>query len=174
MEGGRTIRGSQGLQERCGNGIDDNMDGKIDEGCPCAVGATQKCYRGSVTTRGVGACHDGTQTCAIAAGAAIGSWGDCTGDEGPQTEMCGSDGNGNTIDEDCNGAADNGCRCSATVNPVPRECPGGTIVGECKKGTQSCGSDGKWSACEGQASGCRRSAAMTKTRIATAWPTTAA
>src|SRR3954447_13216093 len=78
--------------ERCGNGIDDDGDGKIDEGCPCAGGATQKCYGGAARTRGVGACHDGLQTCALAAGSSTAAWGDCTGDQQPMPELCGDDG----------------------------------------------------------------------------------
>src|SRR5205085_987116 len=88
--------------------------------------------------------HDGQQVCLPS-----GRWGACAGDEAPSAEHCGDDGNGDGIDQDCNGAADNGCRCSATVNPMPRECPAEAVVGLCKKGTQLCGNDGKWSTCEG-------------------------
>src|SRR5438067_1941180 len=71
---------SSGNGESCGNGIDDNGNGKVDEGCPCAAGATQRCYGGPLSTRGAGACHDGTQTCVVASGASMGTWGECTGD----------------------------------------------------------------------------------------------
>jgi hypothetical protein len=42
--------------EICGNGIDDDDDGLIDEGCPCATGETQAC-----TPKGM--CKPGKQTC---------------------------------------------------------------------------------------------------------------
>src|SRR5262245_37342760 len=86
--------GSNQGGERCGNGIDDDGNGRIDEGCPCTTGTTQHCYRGPVSTRGRGVCHDGTQLCEGNAGEVSGHWGDCTGDELPANEMCGSDGNG--------------------------------------------------------------------------------
>ena len=42
--------------EICGNGIDDDDDGLIDEGCPCTTGETQPC-----TPKGL--CKPGKQTC---------------------------------------------------------------------------------------------------------------
>lgn len=50
-----------------------------------------------------------------------------------------------TRDEDCVGGVDDGCACTAgSVRP----CPGGTDVGECEAGTQSC-VGGSWAACTG-------------------------
>src|SRR5262245_11181553 len=43
-------------KELCNNGFDDDCDGKIDNGCPCAPGATQFCFTGSAETRGHGTC----------------------------------------------------------------------------------------------------------------------
>jgi hypothetical protein len=34
-----------------------------EQGCGCAAGQTHACYTGPASTRGVGICHDGTQTC---------------------------------------------------------------------------------------------------------------
>lgn len=56
---------------------------------------TQPCYTGAPTTRGVGECRDGTQTC-------LGSWGTCTGQVTPIGELC------NGKDDDCDGNIDEG------------------------------------------------------------------
>ena len=37
------------------------------QGCPCAQGQTIACYTGDPSTRGVGSCRDGTQTCTAGA-----------------------------------------------------------------------------------------------------------
>jgi len=82
--------------EVCGDGIDNNCDGQIDEGCPCTNGATQPCYTGSAQTDGVGACARGVSTCMH------GQWGGCAGEVTPTAETC--DG----VDNDCNGQIDDG------------------------------------------------------------------
>src|SRR5205823_924481 len=61
--------------ETC-NGVDDNCDGTIDEGCSCTDGTTQAC--GS----SVGECKQGTQICAA------GAWGACVGEVTPTAELC--------------------------------------------------------------------------------------
>ena len=50
--------------EVCGNELDDNGNGLVDEGCPCAAGRKQPCYSGPAETRNTGACKDGVETCA--------------------------------------------------------------------------------------------------------------
>lgn len=90
------------------DGVDNDCDGTVDEGCPCVVGATRPCYGGALETRGVGACHDGVQTCsppdvplrvlAIPTGASY--WGPCAGDARPSAETC------NGADDDCDGTVD--------------------------------------------------------------------
>jgi cysteine-rich repeat protein len=77
--------------ETCNN-IDDDCNGVVDDGL------TQACYDGPAGTQNVGACHGGTQTCAA------GAWGACVGEVTPVGEIC-----GNGIDDDCNGAENNGC-----------------------------------------------------------------
>jgi len=79
--------------EQC-NGIDDNCDGTVDEGCACSNGDTVPCYGGPPNTEGVGPCKGGTQTCVN------GLWGACQGAVLPIPETC------NGIDDDCNGSID--------------------------------------------------------------------
>lgn len=71
------------------DGVDNNCDGNVDEGCTCNPGATQKC--GSA----VGECRQGNQTCVAS------QWGTCTGGKGKLPEIC-DDGK----DNDCDGFAD--------------------------------------------------------------------
>lgn len=80
--------------EAC-DGLDNNCDGQVDDGCACVGGSTQTCYSGPMGTEGVGACKAGTQTCTNNA------WGPCVGSVEPATEDC--DG----LDNDCNGVVDN-------------------------------------------------------------------
>lgn len=94
--------------EVCGNGIDDNCDGKVDEDCPCLAGAVKPCFGGTPAQRGVGACSDGTQTCTA------GVWGACEGGIAPHDETC--DG----LDNDCDGTADDGLTCTTGLTcPAP-------------------------------------------------------
>src|SRR5687768_15106896 len=48
------------------------------------------------------------------------------------------------VDEDCDGAVNEGCVC---VRGETRPC--GSPLGECTIGSQRCGSDDRWGACEG-------------------------
>jgi hypothetical protein len=108
------------------NGIDDNCDGIIDN-LP-----SRACYDGPAGTRGVGACRDGTQSCAS------GAWGACVGAFKPNPEAC------NGMDDDCNGIPDD--------NVAPIACyfgpPGTEGVGTCRPGTQTC-SNGVFGPCVG-------------------------
>lgn len=74
--------------EQC-NGVDDDCDGLIDEGCSCVAGTNQSC--GS----DVGACQVGLQSCVN------GTWTECNGDIAPFPEIC-----GDGIDNDCDGLVD--------------------------------------------------------------------
>jgi len=104
-------------QEIC-DGMDNNCNGNIDEGCSCEIGATQEC--GS----NVGKCRSGTQWCEGNV------WGECLGQINPSYEIC--DG----IDNDCDNATDENLR---------RNC--GSNIGECKQGIQYC-ANGSWGICE--------------------------
>jgi hypothetical protein len=123
----------------CGDGIDNNCDGVIDDGCNCQPGRVSSCYTGPAATRSKGVCADGTMTC-VGSGE-FGKWGPCTGDVKPTPEVCDPGG----ADENCNGTPNEGCECSAGAPPVA--C-GSSGVGACKKGTQEC-VDGKLGPCTG-------------------------
>jgi putative metal-binding protein len=119
-----------GATETCNN-IDDNCDGATDEG------VTQACYSGDAATRGVGACHDGTNYCFA------GVFGPCIGEVVPSGESC------NNVDDDCNSQTDDGLgnidgnfvcglgACETTVPAcvagVPQTCVAGT------PGAETCG-----------------------------------
>ena len=77
------------------DGLDNNCDAIVDEGCLCSPGATRACYPGPSITRGLGACHDGTMSCQPTM-----NWGPCAGQVLPTTET--QDG----IDNDCDGITD--------------------------------------------------------------------
>ncbi|MBI5511063.1 MAG: putative metal-binding motif-containing protein [Deltaproteobacteria bacterium] len=95
-------------QELCGNALDDDCNGGMDDGnlCVCAAGSTRQCYSGPAAEVGVGICQAGTQSC-VPGGT---QWTTCAGEVGPSAEVC--DG----LDDDCNGAADEGCPCNETVS----------------------------------------------------------
>ncbi|MCB9642984.1 MAG: hypothetical protein H6728_07920 [Myxococcales bacterium] len=80
-------------KEEC-DGVDNNCDGQVDEGCNCKNGEKQPCYTGSAESRGKGECQDGEQLCIN------GLWGECLQQKLPQAEVC--DGK----DNDCNGKID--------------------------------------------------------------------
>lgn len=87
----------------CGNGVDDNGDGRIDEDCACTVGAVQPCWPGAADRRGVGNCHDGQQTC-VAVGE-FGAWSVCQDYVVPADDV-----RQNGVDEDCSGGDGPDCR----------------------------------------------------------------
>jgi hypothetical protein len=94
--------------ETCGDGLDNDCNGVIDDGCPedCVPAAERPCWGGDASTRGVGACRDGVQTCLEGPGSARGHWsGACAGAVLPTVgDVCG-DGQ----DDDCNGSVDDAC-----------------------------------------------------------------
>ncbi|MGK4003259.1 hypothetical protein WMF31_11590 [Sorangium sp. So ce1036] len=99
--------------ERCGNALDDDCDGAVDEaeggedprdpaggaGCACEPGVVEACpYGGPPETAGVGACRAGQRTCG-----SDGRWGPCAGEITPRAEDCAT-----PADEDCSGGRDCG------------------------------------------------------------------
>jgi SdrD B-like protein/putative metal-binding protein len=131
------------VDEVCGDGLDNDCDGVIDDGCVCSPGSTVACYDGPADTAGVGTCASGTQTCnAFGTG-----YGACVGAVTPAVDVC-----GDGLDNDCDGVADDGCVCTPGSSAVCYDGPTGTAgVGVCALGTQTCNASGTaYGACIGE------------------------
>ena len=85
------------------NGLDDDCDRQIDEGCPCEEGESRSCFPGAPGRAETGACMPGSMTCVAAEEGDGAAWGECVEASLPQRERC--DG----LDNDCDGCADEGC-----------------------------------------------------------------
>ncbi|HEY3447491.1 MAG TPA: MopE-related protein [Myxococcales bacterium] len=109
---GQTFPSSEGLpSNNCSDRVDNDCDGLLDCEEPacaadnacrtpvCAANEVGACYTGPAGTRNVGACRDGSRTCAADGF----SWGSCTGSAVPAAEG-GSCEDG--VDNDCNGRTD--------------------------------------------------------------------
>jgi hypothetical protein len=135
--------------EVCGDGLDNNCNGMVDDGCVCRAGESRPCYLGPMGTQGVGVCRAGSQTCTVTAGVA--SFGACTGSVGPGTELC-----GDGLDNDCDGMVDEGCACTLGASQACYSGPAGTQgVGNCRAGSRTCvagpgGVGSAWGACTGE------------------------
>ncbi len=82
--------------EAC-DGYDDDLDGVVDEDCPCEPGDIQLCFPGA-PGGDAGSCEPGVQRCAAAPDAVVGSWGACEGAVLPTVDRC-----GDGVDSDCDG-----------------------------------------------------------------------
>jgi len=160
-----------GMDEICGNMIDDNCNGFVDEGCPCAESASQRCFDGDPIHRNVGVCREGIARCED------GEWGACDNRQ-PEPEICdGLDNNcngfidegvandcgtcgpppleicGNFMDDNCNGIVDEGCPdgCGGRQNqPCYTGNPRNLGFGICRGGVSLCDDDDQFLACIGE------------------------
>jgi hypothetical protein len=96
--------------EQCGDGADNNCNGRVDEDCACEPGSVQPCFAAPPGRRNVGACRDGAQTCEM-----TGRWGACTGGITPRADVC------NNTDNLCDGCSQqNDCEIRCPSNNDPR------------------------------------------------------
>jgi hypothetical protein len=127
--GTRCIGAVEGRPEAC-NDQDDDCDGATDED------AGQACYFGPAGTEGIGECRAGAYPCAVE--------GDedatCMGEVQPTGEVC--DG----LDNDCDGAIDNGIEDVCYEGDVATLSAPATA---CRFGTRRC-DGGEFGPCEGQ------------------------
>ncbi|MBK03582.1 MAG: hypothetical protein CL920_34600 [Deltaproteobacteria bacterium] len=142
---------AENTQAMCGDGIDNDCDGKADKADPecaafCNPGKTETCFKDSkLEPKNEGICKLGFRVCNE-----NGEWGDCIGSVEPkEKETC------NGLDDDCNGKVDDGLTdCEGCQPPGKREICFGTGtskqagVGICKSGLRTCLGDGEWGACE--------------------------
>ena len=136
--------GGANTRELCNNGLDDDANGLVDDGCACIPGTSQMCYPRARAEAGRGLCAWGTQGCE--GEGEFGNWTECVGVVTPVDEVC-----GDGLDQDCNGVADDGARCACQPG-ASRPCyegPTGTAgVGICRAGAQTCDPDGRaWGTC---------------------------
>ncbi len=118
------VPGVPAAAESCDGALDDDCDGVVDNGCACVNGQTQGCYSGSAATLNVGTCHGGIQACTA------GHWGACVGESTPVAESC--DG----LDNNCNGAADDGNPGGGASCNLANACHVGTTA--CIAGAVAC------------------------------------
>lgn len=98
---------------------------------------TQECYSGPPTSRNVGACKTGTQTCNTDGT----SFGMCLGEVVPTSELCAT-----SFDDDCDGlvneeGADCSCAPGTTIDCYSGA-PGTEAHAPCHRGTQECKANG--------------------------------
>ncbi len=136
-----------GDREVCDDGVDNNCNGRVDEGCACIPGMTQRCYDGPPSQAGRGVCVYGMQRCEGTG--EFGSWSSCTGSGSPQPVVC-----GRMMDFRCNGNIDEGCDCTPGMTRSCYSGPMGTSgVGACRAGSQTCTmtpTGSAWGTCTGE------------------------
>jgi hypothetical protein len=136
-----------GAREMCGNGLDDDCDGRVDEDCACIPGMTQRCFPGDPALAGRGVCVYGTSTCEGTG--EFGTWSACVGAGAPREVEC-----GRGMDFRCNGMVDEGCECAVGSTRACYTGPAGTEArGACRPGMQTCtavAGGSAWGACAGE------------------------
>ncbi len=120
--------------ELCGDGIDNDCDGKTDEKddeCECNVGEEEECYPPKFQGQNLPKpCKKGKRVCLV-----TGKWGPCKGAVIPKKEVC------NGIDDDCNGKVDDNIPSQkCTLSPSSANGLGPCQYGEtiCQNGALKC------------------------------------
>jgi hypothetical protein len=145
--------------EICGDDLDNDRDGMVDEGCECVLGDIGDCFTGRPENRGLGACRDGARVCA--GDSTSTHWGPCMGSVLPVPEICDDD-----LDNDCDGIVDiDDDDCNGLVDGADPECEEAEVpLGHCNCcvpgtwrwcdemvycawGRQQCLPDGHWGGC---------------------------
>ena len=114
--------------EMC-DGVDNDCNGTVDDGCACAAGASRACYGGPAGTAGVGACRAGTQSCGTGRAAPVGH---VRGQALPARRAV------RGVDNDCDGVIDDGCACRRARRAPATTGPPDAGVGVCADGVQRC------------------------------------
>ena len=101
--------------EICGDGLDNNCDGRVDEDCGvlvCTLGQTRDCYTSAQGCQRdgdkfvcKGRCQPGKQTCQTGADGKP-EWAPCDDQILPIPELCNND-----LDDNCDGEVNEGCAC---------------------------------------------------------------
>ena len=118
------------------DGVSDGSPGENGEpvylDCFCLGSTDFDCYSGPPSTRGVGACHDGTHECTMGGT----QWGPCMDEALPNEESC------NGVDDDCDGTADENLVLGDDVVTLGAACAMG--IGGCRaQGVYECGPGGE-------------------------------
>ncbi len=124
--------GCAGNAEVCGDAVDDNCNGILDDGCPCA--APRPCYPGGLSSPTLRFTWDGGGGCAAGAQACVGNvyGAACENAHVPQLEFC--DGQ----DTDCDGLPDPpNCPCQ-TGRACFQGSPFIVGIGACRQGVWNC------------------------------------
>ncbi len=115
--------------EVCDGVRDEDCSGSVDEGCACVSGNRRACPGGS----DVGECRAGEQVCSA------GIWGTCASAVAPSAERC------NGLDDDCNGAVDDGFAsndCARATGVEIAGCDFGTcVISRCAASLADCDGD---------------------------------
>jgi hypothetical protein len=101
----------QASPEQC-NHYDDDLDGRVDDGCPCDEGQTQWCWLGAPGRQDAGSCAAGVQACDVSQ-VEFPEWGPCDGAVLPAEDVC-DDGE----DQDCDGI-ERACRAPDDADDEP-------------------------------------------------------